>query len=95
MSKDSLVRTLALTTVIFLAIAILGISFLFTGAEIVSKDASYAYNGLSTYGMTMRLEAWYTYPDYNIGMGVIAFAAFIGVCVSASVMLKVYENETV
>lgn len=95
MSNISLVRSLALTTVIFMAIAILGISFLFTGAQVESKDASFAYNGLSTYGMKMKLEAWYTYPEYNIGMGVIALTAFVGVCVSSILMFKVYENETV
>jgi len=46
-------------------------------------------------GMQLRAEAWKKYPEYNIGLGIIAFISFAGACNICRVMYLLRDSENV
>lgn len=78
---------------IFLAIAVTSIWFLLSPAvnhekTLQGDDMTVKPSGLSYNGLVLRYDAWKTYPEYNIGFGVMASLGFIGSILSAISILK-------
>ena len=81
------------TLILFLVIAVTSVWFLLSpavnhektlqGEESTSKPSGLSYNGL-----VLRYDAWKTYPEYNIGFGVMASLGFIGSILSAISVFK-------
>ena len=88
MNTKAVLLTHGLMMVIFLVIALVSVGMILApsidhikgydplgGGQVEFK---YAAPATSVYGLVGRVETWKTYPEYNIGFGVVAGLAFSG-----------------
>lgn len=86
--------------VVFLIIAVASIALILSPAvnhaRVYGQEHIAAPSALTADGMLLRVETWKTYPEYNIGLGVIAVLAFSGAvftCTMYDLQSKCYEPK--
>jgi len=87
-----------ISLVLFLAIAIIGLSYLLAsptvhvqtanGEDVVKDIPSLSYEGLQ-----LRYKSWTLYPEYNVGMGILAVIGLSGVIYSGIKMSGSEDNH--
>jgi len=82
-----------LAMVIFFAIALVCIGFIFAPVENGNGELTVTYSSTSFAGMKLLAESWKRYPDYIIGLGTAAVLSFGGALYSIYNIIKVRETK--
>jgi len=83
--------------IIYLIIALLAIGLIFSPAVtryyLGEKEVYLNQSHTMSIGLLARVDAWKTYPNYNIGLGIISMLAFGGAIYTGNGMFKEKERE--
>lgn len=88
------------TLILFLVVAVIGLKYLLSPAvehtdTITGEVEEKPYVAFALGSNNMLFETWKTYPEYNIGFGIISGIGFTGVIVSAMAFSKRDFNEEI
>lgn len=77
----------AVTLMLFVSVAAIGLTYLFSPAvehqnTITGEVEEKPYTPFAFGGGNMLFKTWITYPEYNIGFGILSGIGFVGVIVS-------------
>jgi len=88
---------LGTTMVIYLIIALLAIGLIFSPAVtryyLGEKEVYLNQSHTMSIGLLARVDAWKTYPNYNIGLAVISVLAFGGAIYAGNCMFKAQDRK--
>lgn len=80
--------TWGVAMVLFLAVAVLCVGFIFSPVKEGNKDSYVALPASSLTGLKLQGESWRRYPNYVIGLGAAAVLSFGGAAFSAYNLTK-------
>lgn len=97
MKQKALIFNLGFLMVLLLAIALVSISFILSPTKVHTRVGDYelssAPGALSYNGLMLRVEAWKEYPQYNIGLGVVAGLSLFGAVYACRLMYSLKERQ--